>query len=91
MLTKSQRLVSITGAWMLLALTVLTLLHMLSYEYYFVLCLAGFTVIVLSIGPFTMKPGWRARVNLALILGALGFTALMAIEMLGIVGIRLFS
>lgn len=91
MLTKSQRLVFITGAWMLLALTLLTLLHMLSYEYYFVLCLAGFTVIVLSNGPFTVKPAWRARVNIALAMGALAFAALVAIGVLDIVGIRLFS
>lgn len=91
MLTKSQKLVFISGAWMLLALTLLTLLHMLSYEYYFVLCLAGFTLIVLSTGPFTVKPAWRSRVNVVLILGALAFAAIVVKEVLDIVGMRLFS
>jgi hypothetical protein len=91
MLTKSQKLVFISGAWMLLALTLLTLLRMLSYEYYFVLCLAGFTLIVMLRGPFTVKPAWRSRVNVVLVLGALAFVAIVVKEVLDIVGIRLFS
>ena len=91
MLTKSQRLVFIFAAWALLALTALTLFHMLSYEYFFILCLIGFPIIVLAIGPYTVKPAWRSRANLVVFLGAIAFAALMVVEMLDIVGIRLFS
>ncbi len=91
MLTKSQKLVFIFAAWVLLSLTALTLFHMLSYEYFFILCLIGFPVIVLAIGPYTVKPAWRSRANIVVVLGAIAFAALMVVEMLDIVGIRLFS
>ncbi len=91
MLTKSQKLVFIFAAWALLALTALTLFHMLSYEYFFILCLIGFPIIVMAIGPYTVKPAWRSRANIVVVLGAIAFAALMVVEMLDIVGIRLFS
>jgi hypothetical protein len=87
MLTKSQKLVFIFAAWALLALTALTLFHMLSYEYFFILCLIGFPIIVLVIGPYTVKPAWRSRANLVIMTGAIAFAALVVIEVLGIVGI----
>jgi hypothetical protein len=91
MLTKSQKLVFIFAAWALLALTALTVLHLLSYEYFFVLCLIGFPIIVLATGPYTVKPYWRSRANLVVMAGAFIFAALMVFEVLGIVGIRIFS
>jgi hypothetical protein len=91
MLTKSQKLVFIFAAWVLLSLTALTLFHMLSYEYFFILCLIGFPIIVLAIGPYTVKPAWRSRANIVVIVGAFAFAALVVVEMLDIVGIRLFS
>jgi hypothetical protein len=91
MLTKSQRLVFIFAAWALLALTALTVFHLLSYEYFFILCLIGFPIIALAIGPYTVKPAWRTRVNLVVMLGMFAFAALVVIEVLGIVGIRIFS
>ena len=91
MLTKSQKLVFIFAAWALLALTVLTIFHLLSYEYYFLLCLIGFPIAVLVIGPHTVKPAWRSRANLVVLIGAIAFAALVVIEVLDIVGIRLFS
>ena len=91
MLTKSQTLVFIFAAWALLALTALTIFHLLSYEYFFVLCLIGFPIIVLALGPYTVKPAWRSRANLVVLIGAIAFAALVVIEVLAIVGIRLFS
>ncbi len=91
MLTKSQKLVFIFAAWALLALTALMLFHLLSYEYFFFLCLIGFPIIVLAIGPYTVKPAWRSRANFIVLLGAFAFAALVVIEVLSIVGIRVFS
>ncbi len=91
MLTKSQKLVFIFAAWALLALTALTLFHQLSYEYFFILCLIGFPIIVMVIGPYTVKPAWRSRANFVVMLGAITFAAFVVVEMLNIVGVRLFS
>jgi hypothetical protein len=91
MLTKSQKLVFIFAAWALLALTALTLFHQLSYEYFFILCLIGFPIIVLAIGPYTVKPAWRSRANLVVMLGAFAFAVLVVVEVLAIVGIRILS
>ena len=53
MLTKNQRLVFAFGGWALLILTILILLNSLDFEYFFVLCLIGFLIIVELSGPFT--------------------------------------
>jgi hypothetical protein len=63
LLMKSQRIVVIFGAWAFLALAVLAVFGSLSYEYFFVLCLIGFLVIVELSGPFASRPRWRSRVN----------------------------
>lgn len=90
MLTKSQRLVYTFGAWALAALVLLTLLRSLNYEYFFILCLIGFVIIALMAGPFTVRPKWRSRVNLAIILGALAFCAIILKEALDIIGLKVF-
>lgn len=89
MMTKSQKLVYIFGGWMLAVLTVLTLLHSLSYEYFFVLCLIGFLIIVELSGPFTVRPAWRSRVNIVIIIGVLIFSFIVAKKVLDIIGIRI--
>jgi hypothetical protein len=90
MLTKSQRLVYIFGAWALIALVLLTLLRSLNYEYFFILCLIGFIIIALLTGPFSVRPKWRSRVNLVIIMGALAFCAIIVKEALDIIGLRIF-
>jgi hypothetical protein len=90
MLTKSQRLVYIFGAWALIVLVLMALLRSLNYEYFFILALIGFIIIVLLSGPFTVKPAWRSRVNIVIILGALVFCAIVVKETLDIIGLRIF-
>lgn len=92
MLTKSQRIVVIFGLWAFLALAVLVIFTGLgkdAVEYFFVLCLIGFLVIVELSGPFASRPRWRSRVNLVILLGVVVFALIVIKKVLDILGIRL--
>lgn len=89
MLTKSQRLVYVFGGWVLVVLSLLALFNSINYEYFFVLCLIGFLVIVELSGPFTVKPAWRSRVNIVIILGVLLFTLIIVEKVLAILKISI--
>jgi hypothetical protein len=90
LLTKSQRIVVIFGAWAFLVLAILTVFNSLSLEYFFVLCLIGFLVIVELSGPFASRPRWRSRVNLIILIGAAVFCLIVVGKVFDILGIRLF-
>lgn len=90
LLTKSQRIVVIFGAWAFLALAVLAVFGSLSFEYFFVLCLIGFLVIVELSGPFASRPRWRSRVNAVILLGVVVFTLIVVKKVLDILGIKPF-
>ena len=79
------------SGWAFLVLAGLSVLHLLNFEYFFLLCLVGFTIIVLAIGPYTVRPAWKFRASLAVLAGAVVFAAIVAVEVLDIVGIHLFS
>ncbi|BAI60948.1 conserved hypothetical protein [Methanocella paludicola SANAE] len=87
MLTRSQRLVYIFGGWIFVVLALLALFDSISYEYFFVLCLIGFLVIVELSGPFTVRPAWRSRVNIVIILGVIVFSFIVVEKVLAILGI----
>ena len=87
MLTRGQRLVYFFGGWMFTVLALLALFGSVSYEYFFVLCLIGFLVIVELSGPFTVRPAWRSRVNVVIILGVLVFSLIVVEKVLAILGI----
>lgn len=87
MWTRSQRLVYIFGGWMLVVLALLALFGSISYEYFFVLCLIGFLVIVELSGPFTVRPAWRSRVNVVITLGVLVFSLIVVEKVLAILGV----
>ncbi len=89
MLTKSQRLVYVFGGWVLVVLALLALFNSVNYEYFFVLCLIGFLVIVELSGPFTVKPAWRSRVNIVIALGVLIFTIIIVEKVLAILNISI--
>lgn len=91
MLTKSQGLVYIFAGWVLLVLTVLTLFNSLSFEYFFVLCFIGFLILVELSGPFTVKPKWRSRLDILIVIGVLIFGIIVAQKVLDIIGIRIFG
>ncbi len=90
MLTKNYRLVYTFGAWMFAVLALLILFQSLSPEYFFVLCLIGFLIIVELSGPFTVRPKWRRRVNIVIIVGVLIFALVVAGKVLDILGMKLF-
>lgn len=89
-MTKSQRIVVIFGAWVFLALAILAVFGSLNFEYFFVLCLIGFLVIVELSGPFSSRPRWRSRINLIILFGAAIFCLIVAGKVFDILGIRLF-
>jgi len=72
---------------MFMVLALLALFGSVSYEYFFVLCLIGFLVIVELSGPFTVRPAWRSRVNVVIILGVLVFSLIVVEKVLAILGI----
>jgi hypothetical protein len=91
MLTKSHSLVYVFGSWMLVVLAVLALLDSLSIEYFFVLSLLGFLIIVELSGPFTVRPAWRYRVNIIIAFGIVVFAFIVMTKVLNILGITLFT
>ena len=89
MLTKGQKLVYIFCGWMLIVLTLLALFNSINFEYFFVLCLIGFLVIVELSGPFTVRPAWRTRVNIIIIIGVLIFSLIIIEKVLAILNISI--
>lgn len=77
MLTKSQRLVISLSVWIIVVLTVLVLLQSLSYEFFFILSLIGFLIIIELSGPFRIKPKWSSRVNIVLAIGVIIFAMML--------------
>ena len=91
MLTKNQKLVYIFGIWIVAVLSLLVLFKSLSLEYFFVLCLIGFLIIVELSGPFIVRPRWRARVNVVIAIGVLIFAIIVVNKVLEILGISIFG
>jgi hypothetical protein len=89
MLTKGQKIVYTFGGWVLLVLALLLLFNSLSYEYFFVLCLIGFLIIVELSGPYTVRPKWRLWVNIFILIGTLIFAIIVGQKVLDIVGITI--
>lgn len=87
MLTKSQKLVYIFGGWMFVVLSLLVLFGSINYEYFFVLCLIGFLIIVELSGPFMVKPAWRSRVNIVIAIGVVIFAFIVLKKVVDIIGI----
>lgn len=90
MMAKSHKLVYIFGAWMFSVLALLVLFQSLNFEYFFVLCLIGFLIIVELSGPFTVRPEWRKRVNIVILIGVLIFGLIALTKVINILGIKLF-
>lgn len=89
MLTKSQKLVYIFGGWVMAMLTLLALFNSISYEYFFVLCLIGFLIIVELSGPFTVRPAWRYRVNVVIMIGVIIFFLIVIKKVLDVLNISI--
>lgn len=77
MLLKGQRLVLSSSVWALSVLAAMVLFHSLNFEYFFVLCLIGFLVLLGLGGPFTTRPRWRRRADLALVAATIVFIILI--------------
>lgn len=89
MMRKNHQLTYVFGAWMFVVLALLTLFQSLSLEYFFVLGLIGFLIIVELSGPFTVRPAWRKRVNIVIVLGVILFSLVVVKKVLDILGVRL--
>lgn len=89
MLTKGQKIIYIFSGWVFIVLSLLILFNSLSYEYFFVLCLIGFLIIIELSGPYTVRPKWRRRVNIIIMIGTVIFGVLVAGKVLNIVGITI--
>ena len=85
MMTKNQRLVIAFGTWALLIMALSGLLKMMDFEYFFVLCLIGFLIIVQITGPFYTRPKWRSRVNIVVVIGVLIFALIILQKVLNLV------
>jgi len=74
------------SAWVLVVLTVLVLLQSLNYEYFFVLCLIGFLILVELSGPFMTKPVWRKRINIVIAISVVVFAFIVYTKVMEILG-----
>lgn len=86
MMTKSQTLVIAFVGWVLVVLALLVLFQSLSAEYFFVLCLIGFLIIIELSGPFMTKPRWRSRVNIIIAIGVVIFAVIVFNKIMEIIG-----
>lgn len=89
MLTKSQKIVYVFGAWMLAVLTILVLLNNIIFEYFFAFSFIGFLIIVELSGPFTVRPAWTSRINIVIAIGAIAFAVIILNNVLTILSINL--
>jgi len=62
---------------MLASILVLSLVGALSLDLFFVVSLIGLLVLVELTAPFAVTPRWRRRVRWIVVLGLLGFTAVV--------------
>jgi hypothetical protein len=88
--TKAQRIVMTFGGWAFFVLATLLIFNVLSLEFYFMLCLIGFLVIVQMSGPFISRPKWRSRVNWVIVASIFLFLVIVIGKVLDILQIRLF-
>jgi len=72
---------------MFVVLSLLVLFGSINYEYFFVLCLIGFLIIVELSGPFMVKPAWRSRVNIVIAIGVVIFAFIVLKKVVDIIGI----
>lgn len=86
MLAKSQRLVIALSIWIFTVLALLIFFKSLSFEFFFILCLIGFLIIIELSGPFLVKPKWRSRVNIIVVLGVIVFAVIVFVRVMGIIG-----
>lgn len=80
MLSKSQQLVVLLGAWALLALTILLLFGSLSITFYFTIAFLGFIILSALISPYTVKPAWKSRLNLVALAGLVLFCLAVVVK-----------
>jgi hypothetical protein len=88
--TKAQRIVMTFGGWAFFVLATLLIFNVLSLEFYFMLCLIGFLVIVHMSGPFISRPKWRSRLNWFIVASIIIFFLIVIGKVLDILKIRLF-
>jgi hypothetical protein len=89
MLVKSQKIVVTFGVWAIAMLELLTLFNSLDYEYLFMLDLLGLLVIVQIMSPYIMKPQWRSRLNVFLVVCAAVFGLLVSNKGLQIINLNM--
>ncbi|WP_092695259.1 hypothetical protein [Halorientalis regularis] len=71
-------------AWMLSTLVLLAVLGALSLDLYFVVSLIGFLILVELTAPFNIMPQWRSRLKWPILLGLVGFAAIVVKRILEI-------
>lgn len=81
---RRQRFLHGQAAWMLASILLLSLVGALSLELFFVLSLIGFLVVVELTAPFGVTPRWRRRLRWIVLLGLLGFGAVVVRRILEI-------
>jgi hypothetical protein len=86
MLTKSQSIVMIFGACMILILALLIQLQILDLEIFFVICFISFYILTELLSPFNSHPEWKAKINLINAVGIVIFILIIVKKLLFIAG-----
>ena len=90
MLNLSQQIAVLSGIWAILSIAMLAIMDSLNLEYFFVLCLLGFLLILILFSPLISRPGWRVRADFLLVLGVFVFGMIIAGKIWAIIGMRLY-
>ncbi len=83
---RQHRFVYLLSAWMFTVLFFLIIGKNLDIEIFFVLNLIGFLVLVELTAPFNFKPAWKQRLKWVVLLGAMGFLAIVVKKVMKIIG-----
>ena len=83
---RQHRFVYLLSAWMFLVLFFLIIGNNLDIEIFFVLNLIGFLVLVELTSPFNFKPEWKQRLKWIVLIGAIGFSIIVAKKVMKILG-----
>jgi len=83
---RQQRFIYLLSAWMFLVLFFLIIGKNLDIEIFFVLNLIGFLVLVELTSPFNFKPEWKQRLKWIVLIGAIGFSLIVAKKVMKILG-----
>lgn len=84
MIAKNRIIVVLFAGWTFALLALLILYRSFSLDLFFSLAFIGFLMVIALAGPFTVKPAWKTRISLIIVIGAVIFSAIVVMKIYAI-------